>query len=570
MIDPVSVLLPVIRGGWKVFPITAGAKKPPLILDFPNSASGDITQIQAWATQHVGCNWAVSLSMSNVFCLDLDGTAGGRWLAAQEKSRGLSWTCTRRCKSASGGTHFYYRMPSPEIHSSTSEIATGVDIKGWHSYALIPPSLIQGSSYSWLGPSSLAPQNAPDWLIALARAASEKKSQPESSSSPTIIPEGERNARLASIAGTLRRRNLSEAAIGAALAVHNTETCVPPLDPVEVQEIASSIACYKPEPVLRIRPVNTKPPVTAEDSQRITQLEQIPDPRTLRTDAVKFLVDDLIPANQVTLIAGEYGCGKTFLGMTLARAIMRGTAFLGRDVMRRETVIYLDRENPLSVAQERLGILFAEEEPAYRHWGLWCQDEPPALSDSRLLDFASRGAVIFFDSFVRFHDCDENSPSQMATVMKHLRKLQSAGGTIIALHHRSKALDSAFRGTGEIAAGCDVLYSLSRKEPGLLELASAKDRLGVTAKVTFSANWGEGVIETAEAGETTVKRALTAKIRSLIESSPGLSQTQIIAALKGSAGRNQILRILGQREDDLWRTEKNGTKVYFPKLRIKK
>lgn len=85
MIDPVSVLLPVIRGGWKVFPITAGAKKPPLILDFPNSASGDITQIQAWATQHVGCNWAVSLSMSNVFCLDLDGTAGGRWLAAQEK-----------------------------------------------------------------------------------------------------------------------------------------------------------------------------------------------------------------------------------------------------------------------------------------------------------------------------------------------------------------------------------------------------------------------------------------------------------------------------------------------------
>jgi archaellum biogenesis ATPase FlaH len=573
IVDPIPALLPVIRAGWRVFPVAGGAKQPPLILDFPANASAEEPTIRAWAIQFANCNWGVALDASGVFSLDLDGESGVHWCNERTKMHGGKWTDTKRAKTPNG-THYYYRLPAgTTIHSSTSAIAQGVDIKCWHSYCLVPPSQVGGHGYAWSCPPTLAPTAAPAWLIELVKAAAEKKNQPESSSTPAIIPAGERNSRLASIAGTLRRRGLGETAIGAALAAHNAEACVPPLDPVEVQEIANSIACYKPEPVLRVRPV--RPVATVEENdKRITTLTQIPDPRTLRADALRFLIDDLIPANQITIVAGEYGCGKTFLAMMLARAILRGTAFLGRDVMRRETVIFLDRENPLSVIRERLSILFNEGETAHTHWGLWNDDEPPTLADSRLLEFAEQGAVIFFDSFVRFHDCDENSPTEMARVMGHLRKLQSAGATVILLHHRTKALDSGFRGTGEIAAGCDVLYSLGRaKDSGLLELVSVKDRLGVSARVTFRADWGEGVISTAEPAETMTKRALIAKIREVIERSPGTRQSEIVAEMKGTASRSEIQRALAQREGDLWRVEgggKGAAKVYFPKLRIKK
>ncbi|MBV5322760.1 MAG: primase C-terminal domain-containing protein [Ilumatobacteraceae bacterium] len=58
------------------------------------------------------------------------------------------------------------------------------------------------------------------------------------------IPESSRNNTLASLAGTMRHRGMSEAAIIAALQAENTANCRPPLDPAEVSAIATSIIRY--------------------------------------------------------------------------------------------------------------------------------------------------------------------------------------------------------------------------------------------------------------------------------------------------------------------------------------
>ena len=60
------------------------------------------------------------------------------------------------------------------------------------------------------------------------------------------IPAGRRNATLASLAGTMRRRAMSPAAITAALLVENAARCVPPLPVAEVRRIAASIGRYPP------------------------------------------------------------------------------------------------------------------------------------------------------------------------------------------------------------------------------------------------------------------------------------------------------------------------------------
>ena len=78
---------------------------------------------------------------------------------------------------------------------------------------------------------------------------------PEQLSTPSATPlrngngqitNGQRNNTLLSLAGSMRRRGMSQAAIEAALLVENTETCIPPLSEEEVRRIAKSIMRYPP------------------------------------------------------------------------------------------------------------------------------------------------------------------------------------------------------------------------------------------------------------------------------------------------------------------------------------
>ncbi len=63
---------------------------------------------------------------------------------------------------------------------------------------------------------------------------------------PGVIAEGGRNSTLTSLAGTMRRRGMSEAAILAALLKENEAKCQPSLPTKEVAWIAASIARYEP------------------------------------------------------------------------------------------------------------------------------------------------------------------------------------------------------------------------------------------------------------------------------------------------------------------------------------
>ncbi|MDR7400475.1 MAG: DUF3987 domain-containing protein, partial [Armatimonadota bacterium] len=63
---------------------------------------------------------------------------------------------------------------------------------------------------------------------------------------PERVPEGTRNVTLTSLAGSLRRRGLSQGVIEAALAAVNERVCVPPLPEEEVRRIAASVSRYAP------------------------------------------------------------------------------------------------------------------------------------------------------------------------------------------------------------------------------------------------------------------------------------------------------------------------------------
>jgi hypothetical protein len=291
----------------------------------------------------------------------------------------------------------------------------------------------------------------------------------------------------------------------------------------------------------------------------------IPDPRSLSSQPVRCVVERLIPENQVTLVAGEAGSGKTWFAMMMAKALIRGEQFLGRETIACGSVTYFDRENPLAVVKERMVAIFGEldeyEETHYRHWGLWWEGGPPGFDSELYTKFAVPGAVLIFDSLGRFHLSDENNPTAMMRVFAHLRQLQALGATVIVLHHRPKNLESAgYRGSTEIAAGCDVLYSFSKENEDLRTLKQVKARTALDESITFRVDWDLPALIPAENTQVTKRREHCALISNILHGhAEGVKQAAIIAQMEPhGVSRTQTQRYLDSNEGRLWISKGGG------------
>jgi putative DNA primase/helicase len=174
------------------------------------------------------------------------------------------------------GHHFYFKYPVGIDIPSKAGIAAGIDIRAQGAYAIAPPSLhISGRRYVWaieLGgttPGDLP--ELPSWVIDLAT----QRKKRSHSARKCNVPEGERNQHLTSLAGSMRRRGMSQEAIFAALNVENQNCCRPPLRDREVEAIAHSVGRYDPssKPAPQPRDDDEEIPLTdVGNSMRLAKL----------------------------------------------------------------------------------------------------------------------------------------------------------------------------------------------------------------------------------------------------------------------------------------------------------
>lgn len=290
---------------------------------------------------------------------------------------------------------------------------------------------------------------------------------------------------------------------------------------------------------------------------RITKLEDIPDPFSLSTDGVPWLIDGLIPARAITVLAGEPGAGKTWLALMIAKAVKFGGEFLGYRATQ-GGVLYLDRENPLPLVRDRLEIICGGA-GVLSPWGNWCADEPPLIGDPRLLDFAKQGLLIVFDSLIRFHKAEnENDASEMSKIMAQLRALANAGGTVVALHHKAKSETSSYRGSSDIAGGADAVFALAKRDD-FLELRTVKHRFTAETSITIKPDFAAGRLEVTDSPAKVNRQADVAALQEIIRKEPGLSQRQIMERSQLPDARTRELLIA--ETGSAWRTKPGPRKA---------
>jgi hypothetical protein len=247
-----SEALRLARLGYAVFPCRPGRKEPATshgVLD----ATIDEATIRDWWARWPSANVALAAGRGLVV-IDVD--AGATW-PSQAERESIRQLRPPLARTPRGGWHIYFRVPPGHSwRNSASRLAEHVDVRCDGGYVLIAPSQTEHGRYTWLRPLKPLGElpDPPAWLIAaLDRIARPvelgNRDMLRAGNTSQVLYEGQRNCGLASIAGALRRRGLTQSEIEAALLAANRERCVPPLPEAEVLRIARSIARYPAGPV---------------------------------------------------------------------------------------------------------------------------------------------------------------------------------------------------------------------------------------------------------------------------------------------------------------------------------
>jgi hypothetical protein len=360
-----SAALRYAEMGYRVFPCIPGTKKPITAHGF-HDATTDPEQIERWWAQYPRAN--IGIPTAHLVVIDIDGT-NNPWPDDPERAADLAGAGAIAL-TPRGGRHYLFRQAAGKHwRCSESQLAPKVDIRADGGYIVVAPSKTGDGAYTWApgleldGPPERLPE-PPAWLASLLDALASVPGPTCTTTAPgtsNVIPEGQRNATLARLAGTMRRRGMTQAEIAAALLQTNKDRCAPPLSPHEVERIAASIARYAPDEVsvalveghwdqlVQTPKLARYAPGQIATAPVLTCLADV-EPRP-----VSWLWPGRIPLGRITLLVGRPGEGKSFLTIDAASRVSTGTPWPDGSACPKGSIILISAEDdPASVIRPRL------------------------------------------------------------------------------------------------------------------------------------------------------------------------------------------------------------------------
>lgn len=192
---------------------------------------------------------------------------------------------------------------------------------------------------------------------------------------------------------------------------------------------------------------------------------------------VAWAIEGLFPKEGITILSGAPGVGKSWLLADLAIDLATGASWLGEFSTRPSRVLYLELESPQANTRSRLQKLIGAKEletnalPAHIVRNVELRlNRPSGKEVLRGLIERVEPNVIIIDSFIRVHEADENSATEMAKVSRALLELSHRYSVLFILsdHERKpgphpSAPQNMLRGSTEKAAMVDSLLSIRPK-----------------------------------------------------------------------------------------------------------
>lgn len=231
--------------GFSVIPSGGGPKGKTPLVDWKawQSAAPDEVQFHAWNEELQPELWGI-VTNEHAGVLDVDTPEARVQLEAE---LGEPHVITPR-----GGAHWYVDTTGHPL-KTVARLLPGIDVRGVGGFVNIA-----GGKYEIIRlpvpADNLIPwASLPERIREAMNGSERRKAKPI----PEIIPEGQRDAILASLGGSMRDRGASQQAIEAALLVENNR-CQTPLPEKQITKIAKSMASYPPHGTnIRISPLDS-------------------------------------------------------------------------------------------------------------------------------------------------------------------------------------------------------------------------------------------------------------------------------------------------------------------------
>jgi len=472
--------------GWLVFPLRPRSKEPLTEHGFKN-ATADARQLERWWGETPESNIGLHPGPSGFVVIDIDG-ADGR--AAAQLLGLLSEPTLAVLTGRPAGLHLYYQHPGFSV--SNRPLAPHLDVRSDQGYTILPPSVHpSGAIYRWDKAPVLA---LPPEVLALLQNGTGLRAAPAAPLAPAApIPEGTRNATLASLAGTMRRRGMEAPEIAAALLVVNAERCRPPLSDAEVESIAASVARYAPADAgrapLRFETGDDVPPHPGPDgpgdteadagapSEHLTRCRSLADvlknPESQQPP--RAVVPGLAWAGRSTLVAAREGVGKSTLLQKVAAAVTTGGTFLGERCTQ-GTVVWVLVEEHLSDLTIR-ALKFQTAPDAFNV--LERPDEPLASLEAEVARLSPTLVVVdTLHAFAAPLVKDKSQSDDWLTVMAARDRIARATNAAVLMAAQALKSTGEYRDSGSIGHGVDVVLNLVRpdKDSPVRRLEKQKSR----------------------------------------------------------------------------------------------
>lgn len=185
---------------------------------------------------------------------------------------------------------------------------------------------------------------------------------------------------------------------------------------------------------------------------------------------IRWVVPNGIARGFIHLLSAPPKSGKTWFGLTLAKAVCTGTPWAGADGIEQGPVLWIDEEMGAPLMVRRLRQLEFHEDLPFHTISLAGFRLDQALDVSRVIEEVERigAALIVVDSLRRCHHLDENDNSQMRHLLPMLHALANTGAAVVVIHHdRKRTLNDSSEqerssGALDLIAQVDMVFGMRR------------------------------------------------------------------------------------------------------------